>query len=62
VFSGLAIKIDNYSLVIGGSKSSRRLLGLGFKTKQATVCWLHHKTNGRMTAWDTCRDLVVCYA
>jgi hypothetical protein len=35
-------------LVIWTSKSLQRFLGLGLKTKQASVCRLRHKTNGRM--------------
>jgi hypothetical protein len=37
-FSGLGIKIDSSGLVIWASKSPRRFLRLGFKTKQASVC------------------------
>jgi hypothetical protein len=47
-FPGLGLKTGSYDLVIWASKSSRRFLGLGLKTKRATVYRLHHKTNGRM--------------
>jgi hypothetical protein len=60
-FFGLDIKTGSYSLVIWASKSPRRFLGLGLKTNQATVYRLRHKTDGRVTAWDTRRDLVVCF-
>jgi hypothetical protein len=48
-------------LVIWASKSPRRFLSLGFKTKQALVCRLHHKTDGGRTTWDTHRDLAACF-
>jgi hypothetical protein len=48
-------------LVIWASKSPRRFLSLGFKTKQALVCRLHHKTDGGRTARDTHRDLAACF-
>jgi hypothetical protein len=51
---GLDLKTNSYGLVISVSKSPRRFLGLGLKTKRATVCQLRHKTDGRMkTAWGT---------
>jgi hypothetical protein len=51
-FSGLGLKTGSYGLVIWASKSLRRFLGLGLKTKHATVCRLRHKTNGRVMVWD----------
>jgi hypothetical protein len=60
-FLGLGLKTDSYGLVIRISKSPRRFLGLDLKTKQSIVCWLHHKTDGRVTAWDTRRDLAACF-
>jgi hypothetical protein len=45
-FHGLGLKTGSYSLVIWTSKSPRRFLGLGLKTKQASICRLRHKTNG----------------
>jgi hypothetical protein len=42
-FSGLCLKTGSSYLVIWVSKSPRRFLGLGLKTKQALVCRLHHK-------------------
>jgi hypothetical protein len=62
VFLGLGLKTGSFGLVIWVSKSSRRFLGLGLKTKQASVCRLHHKTDGGRSAWDTCRDLAACLA
>jgi hypothetical protein len=47
-FSGLDLKTGSYGLVIWASKSPRLFLGLGLKTKQATVCRLRLKTDGRM--------------
>jgi hypothetical protein len=51
---GLRLKTGSYGLVICASKSLRRFFGLGLKTKQASVCWLRHKTDGWRSAWDTC--------
>jgi hypothetical protein len=61
-FFGLRVKTGSSGLVIWASKSPRRFLGLGLKTKQASVCWLHHKIDKRRSARDTCRDLVACFA
>jgi hypothetical protein len=57
-FSGLDLKTGSYGLVIWPSKSPRRFLGLGLKTKRALVCWLRHKTDGGRSARDTRLDLV----
>jgi hypothetical protein len=62
VFPDLGLKNGSYSLVIWGSKSPRRFLRLGLKTKQAAVCRLHHKTDGRASTRDTRRDLPACFA
>jgi hypothetical protein len=59
--SGLGLKTDSFGLVIWASKSPRQFLGLCLKTKLASVCWLCHKTNGGMSAWDTRRDLAACF-
>jgi hypothetical protein len=49
-FPGLGLKTDSSDLVIWASKSPRRFLGLGLKTKHASVYRLRHKTNeGRST-------------
>jgi hypothetical protein len=61
-FPGLGLKTGRSSLVICGSKSPRRFLGLGLKIKQTSVCRLRHKINGVRTAWDTHKDLVACFA
>jgi hypothetical protein len=45
-FPGLGHKIGGYGLVIWASKSVRRFLGLGLKTKQISVCRLCHKPTG----------------
>jgi hypothetical protein len=45
-FPSLGLKIGTYSLVIWASKSPRRFLGFGLKTKRASVCQLRHKTDG----------------
>jgi hypothetical protein len=49
-FPGLSLKTGSYGLVIWASKSPRRFLGLGLKTKQASVCRLRHKTDGGSSA------------
>jgi hypothetical protein len=61
-FSGLGLKTGSFGLVIWASKSPRRFLGLGLKTKQASVCRLRRKTDGWRSAQDTCRDLAACLA
>jgi hypothetical protein len=48
VFLGLGLKTVGYSLMIWVLKSPQRFLGLGLKTKQASVCRLRHKIDGRM--------------
>jgi hypothetical protein len=60
-FPGLCLKTSNCGLVIWATKSSRRFLGLDLKTKQVSVCRLHHKPDGSETAWDTHRDLAACF-
>jgi hypothetical protein len=52
-FPGLGLKTDNSGLVIWASKSPRRFLGLGLKTKWASVYRLRHKTDGGRSARDT---------
>jgi hypothetical protein len=61
-FSSLGLKTGSSGLVIWASESPRRFLGLGHKTKQASVCQLCHKTNGGRSAQDTHRDLAACLA
>jgi hypothetical protein len=56
-FPGLDLKTGSFGLVIFASKSSRQFLGLGLKTKQASVYRLRHKTDGGRSARDTRRDL-----
>jgi hypothetical protein len=51
-FPGLGLKTDRSGLVIWASKSPRRFLGLGLKNKWASVCRLHHKTDGGMSVQD----------
>jgi hypothetical protein len=60
-FPGLGLKTGSSGLVIWASKSPRRFLGLGLKTKWALVCRLRHKTDGGRSARDTRRDLVACF-
>jgi hypothetical protein len=60
-FPGLGLKTGSSSLVIWALKSPRRFLSCGLKTKQASVCRLHHKTDGGRSAWDTRRDLATCF-
>jgi hypothetical protein len=52
-FLGLGLKTGRYGLVIWASKSPRWFLGLGLKTKWASLCRLLHKTDGGRSAWDT---------
>jgi hypothetical protein len=52
-FPGLGLKTGSSGLVIWASKSPRWFLGLGLKTKQASVCRLRHKTDGGKSAWHT---------
>jgi hypothetical protein len=61
-FSGLGLKTGSSGLVIWASKSPRRFLGLGFKTKQASVCRLGRKIDGGGSVRDTRRDLAACLA
>jgi hypothetical protein len=49
-FPGLGLKTGSSGLVIWASKSPRRFLGLGLKTKWASVCRLRHKTDGGRSA------------
>jgi hypothetical protein len=60
-FPGLGLKIGSSGLVIWASKLSRWFLGLGLKTKWASVCRLHHKIDGGRSARDTRRDLAACF-
>jgi hypothetical protein len=60
VFPGLGLKTGSSGLVIWASKSPQRFLDLGLKTKWASVCRLHHKTDGGRSARDTRRDLAAC--
>jgi hypothetical protein len=60
-FPGFGLKTGNFNLVIWASKSPRRFLGLDLKTKWASVCQLHHKTDGGRSARDTRRDLAACF-
>jgi hypothetical protein len=61
-FPGLDLKTGSYGLVIWGSKSLRRFLGLGLKTKWASVYRLRLKTGGVRSARDTRRDLAAYLA
>jgi hypothetical protein len=45
-FPGLGLKTGSSGLVIWASKSPRRFLDLGLKTKWASVYRLRHKTDG----------------
>jgi hypothetical protein len=44
-FPGLGLKTDSFGLVFWSSKSPRQFLGLGLKTKWASICRLRHKTD-----------------
>jgi hypothetical protein len=56
-FPGLSLKTGSSDLMIWASKSPRRFLGLGLKTKWASVYRLRLKTNGGRSARNTRRDL-----
>jgi hypothetical protein len=56
-FSSLVLKISSSGLLIWGSKSLRRFLCLGLKTKQTLVYRLRHKIDRGRSARDTRRDL-----
>jgi hypothetical protein len=60
-FPGLGLKTGSSGLVIWASKSPQRFLGLGLKTKWASVYWLRYKTDGGRSVQDTCRDLAACF-
>jgi hypothetical protein len=61
-FSNLDLKTAATGLVIWASKSPRRFLCLGLKTKQTSVCRLRHKTDGGRSTRDTHRDLAAFFA
>jgi hypothetical protein len=61
-FPNLGLKTGSSVLVIWASKSPQQFIGLGLKTKQASVCRLHYKIDGGRSAWDTHRDLAACLA
>jgi hypothetical protein len=60
-FPGLGLKTGRSGLVIWASKLLRQFLGLSLKTKQASVCWSRHKTDGGRSARDTRQDLAACF-
>jgi hypothetical protein len=60
-FSGLDLKTNSYGFVIWTSKSPQQFFGLGFKTKQVTVCRVCHKTDRRTMAWVTHQNLAACF-
>jgi hypothetical protein len=61
-FSGLGLTTGISGLMIWASKSSRQFLGLGVKTKWASISQLRHKTDGGRSARDTRGDLAGCLA
>jgi hypothetical protein len=61
-FPDSGLKTGSSGLVIWASKSLRRFLRLGLKTKWASVCRLCHKTNEGKSARYTRRDLAACLA
>jgi hypothetical protein len=60
-FPDLSLKIGSSGLMIWASTSLQQFLGLGLKTKGASVCRLRHKTDGGRSARDTHRDLTACF-
>jgi hypothetical protein len=61
-FLALGLKTGISGLVIWASKSPRRFLGFGLKTKWTSVYQLRHKTDGGRFAQDMRRDLAACLA
>jgi hypothetical protein len=61
-FPGLGLKTSSFGLMIWASKSPRRFLGLGLKTKWALVCRVCHKTDRGRSVRDMRRDLPTCLA
>jgi hypothetical protein len=57
----LGLKTGSFGLLIWALKSPRRFLGLSFKIKWASVCRLHHKSDGGRSAWDTSRSSGLLY-
>jgi hypothetical protein len=49
-FPGFGLEADSFGLVIWVSKSLRRFLSLGLKTKWISFCQLQHKTDGGRSA------------
>jgi hypothetical protein len=60
-FPGLGLKTDSYGLEISASKSLQRFLGLGLKIKRASICWLHHKTDGGRPTRNMRQNLATCF-
>jgi hypothetical protein len=60
-FPDFGFKTGSFSLMIWASKSLQWFLGLGFKTKCSSICWLRHKTDRGRTACDMRRDLTACF-
>jgi hypothetical protein len=60
-FPDSGLKTGSYGLIIWALKSLRRFLGLGFKTNWASICRLHHKTDGGRSAQGIRGDLAVCF-
>jgi hypothetical protein len=60
-FLRFGLKTGSYGFMIWVSNSLRRFLGLGLKTKHASVYWLRHKTDGERMVRDTRQDLVACF-
>jgi hypothetical protein len=60
-FPGLGLKTGNSVLVICASKSLRQFLDLDFKTKRASIFWLHHKIDKGRSMRDTRPDLATWF-
>jgi hypothetical protein len=60
-FPDSGLKTGSFGLIIWALKSLRRFLGLGFKTNWASICRLHHKTDGGRSAQGIRGDLAVCF-
>jgi hypothetical protein len=56
-FPSLGLKTNSYALLIWALKSPGQFLGLGLKTKRASVSRLCHKTDERMKMVRACIEI-----
>jgi hypothetical protein len=58
---GLSSKPVVGFLVEPQNQGGEGFLDLALKIKWASICRLHHKTDGERSTWDTRRDLATCF-